>query len=140
MRDLAKLAESVRAIIEATDLPPLPADGSESLELALRHTVLYLQAIVDKLQGTDDHPEHRCERCGGRNLHCWYADSAVWNEVAGDYNILCPICFGELASEKGLAPTAWRLSREGADEYFDARTCYSTQEAQQAAEAAERGE
>ena len=68
-----------------------------------------------KLDGNDDHPENRCGRCGGRNLHNWYADSDVWNRVAGDFSILCPICFSELAQELGVAPTAWRLSIEGDD-------------------------
>jgi hypothetical protein len=67
-----------------------------------------------KLEGTDDHPEHRCERCGGRNT-IWYADSDVWNRISGDWSILCPICFCELGAEAGTAPTAWRLSIEGDD-------------------------
>ena len=44
----------------------------------------------------------------------WYADNDTWNEVTDDMaSIICPICFGEIAKERGLAPTAWRLSREG---------------------------
>lgn len=77
-----------------------------------------LEAEVErlrKLEGTDDHPEHRCERCGGRNIRSWYADSDVWNRVAGDFSILCPICFSELAANAGIRPTAWRLSIEGDD-------------------------
>ncbi len=62
-----------------------------------------------KLEGTDDHPEHRCKRCGGRNI-VWNTDSDLWNRVAGDFSILCPICFCELASEAGIEPVAWRLS------------------------------
>ena len=68
-----------------------------------------------ELEGSDEHPEDRCERCKGRNLHCWYADNDVWNRFAGDYSVLCPICLSELASEAGLAPTAWRLAIEGDD-------------------------
>lgn len=70
---------------------------------------------LQKLEGTDDHPEHRCDRCGGRNIESWYADSDVWNRVAGDFSILCPICFSALAADTGIAPTAWRLSIEGDD-------------------------
>lgn len=62
-----------------------------------------------KLEGTDDHPEHRCDRCGGRNINSWCVDSDIWNQVAGDFSILCPICFSELAAEKGMKST-WRLS------------------------------
>jgi hypothetical protein len=68
-----------------------------------------------KLDGNDDHPENRCDRCGGRNLHNWYDDSDVWNRVTADWSILCPICFSELAREVGVAPAAWRLSIEGDD-------------------------
>ncbi len=69
------------------------------------------------LEGTDDHPEHRCDRCGGRNVRSWYADSDVWNQVAGEYSILCPICFAELAKLAGMRNLTWRLSiRDGAPE------------------------
>jgi len=67
-----------------------------------------------RLKGGTDHPEHRCQRCGGRNISSWYADNPLWNEVVEDEGgILCPICFTELAAAKGISPTAWRLSREG---------------------------
>ena len=76
-----------------------------------------LGAEVERLKrydGNDEHPENRCQRCGGRNLHNWYADSDEWNKVVGDtFGVLCPFCFAELASEVGIAPAAWRLSREG---------------------------
>jgi len=71
---------------------------------------------IDRLTGKDDHPEHRCERCGGRNI-VWYADNAVWNKIVRAHfekePMLCPLCLAELAEEQGDAPTAWRLSREG---------------------------
>ena len=78
-------------------------------------TIKRLRNRLRKLEGTNDHPEHRCERCGGRNMHSWYADSDVWNRVAGEYGVLCPICFSELAEAAGVSPTAWRVSIEGDD-------------------------
>ena len=79
-----------------------------------------LKADNQRLRGSTDHPEHYCHRCSGRNALSWYADSDVWNAVVreGDKDIpeiLCPICFVELAKEKGVNPTAWRLSKEGDD-------------------------
>lgn len=79
-----------------------------------------LEAEVDrlrKLEGTDDHPEHRCDRCGGRNINAWHADSDVWNRVAGEFSILCPICFSELASDASMEFefAIWRLSLDGDD-------------------------
>lgn len=65
-------------------------------------------AQLRKLKGTDDDPEDRCDRCGGRNI-TWYADSALWNRVAGEWSILCPICFAELAAEMNIIPTTWEL-------------------------------
>jgi len=70
------------------------------------------QLLQQKPRGK--HIESTCQRCGGRNLLAWYADNDTWNEVTDDMaSIICPICFGEIAKERGLAPTAWRLSREG---------------------------
>ena len=68
--------------------------------------------------------EFVCERCGGKNLMNWYADNDVWNEVMRNdstinESIVCPICFAELARKKGLAPTAWRLSKDGDDPEVD---------------------
>ncbi len=77
-----------------------------------------LEAEVSRLrnlEGTDDHPEHRCDRCGGRNIRSWYADSDVWNRIAGDFSILCPICFSELAKDAGMEFVIWRLSISGDD-------------------------
>lgn len=69
---------------------------------------------LKRFDGSDDHPEHRCQRCTGRNLSCWFADNDEWNKVVGDdFGILCPNCFNELSALKGIQPTAWRLSREG---------------------------
>jgi hypothetical protein len=39
-----------------------------------------------------EHPEGRCEGCGGPNI-CWWADSELWNSVAERAEILCPLCF-----------------------------------------------
>lgn len=49
-RDLDSLARSTAAIVAGTDLTPLPDDESESLDLALRHAVLYLDAKVKRLR------------------------------------------------------------------------------------------
>lgn len=80
----------------------------------LRKMIREQQAKIDRLQkleGTDDHPEHRCDRCRGRNI-TWYTDSALWNRVARKWGILCPICFVEIAEEMKIIPTAWQLSLE----------------------------
>lgn len=69
---------------------------------------------LKQFDGNDDHPENRCQKCTGRNLHNWYADNDTWNKVVGDkFNQLCPNCFTELAKEVGIDPAAWRLSMEG---------------------------
>jgi hypothetical protein len=58
----------------------------------------------------DIHPESFCHRCRGRNIS-WFAPDYIWVEVMrdGDVNnekwkwneIICPLCFYELAREKG---------------------------------------
>jgi len=66
-----------------------------------------------KLIGNKDHPEHYCHKCNGRNI-IWNVDNKLWNAVMGNHSdILCPICFIELAEAKGIKPAAWRLSCEG---------------------------
>lgn len=64
-----------------------------------------------------NHPEATCRRCGGRNI-AWSAPSPLWNAVmrGGSINgpwqwdeIVCPICFAELAEAAGIA-NVWRLT------------------------------
>jgi len=72
-------------------------------------------AALRELQGDRNHPEHYCHRCGGR-----YADNSLWNRVVEDRGeILCPLCFVELAIAKGVDPTAWRISGEGDSSEID---------------------
>ena len=111
------LAQILAELADDGMIAAIAADLEISQEL-IRGAVELAGGALERLRkfdGNDDHPENRCDRCGGRNLHNWYADSDVWNRVAGNYSILCPICFSELARELGIAPTAWRLSIEGDD-------------------------
>lgn len=57
------------------------------------------------------HPEDRCERCGGQNV-TWFAPSELWNKAHGVYDILCPVCFVNLAEAAGIRPTAWQIGPE----------------------------
>lgn len=66
------------------------------------------------------HPESYCHRCGGPNIWSWHAPSPLWNYVmrgglmsgAEDFNgIVCPICFAELAKQRGI-DSHWRLIAE----------------------------
>lgn len=67
---------------------------------------------IKQLKGDKDHPEYYCHICGGKNI-TWYADNELWNQVVVDIGIICcPLCFVKLAEQKGIKPTAWRLSRE----------------------------
>lgn len=65
------------------------------------------------------HPEATCGRCGGPNV-TWSAPSPLWNAVmrGGSINgaeefdgIVCPVCFAQLAEERGIAKL-WRFSAE----------------------------
>ena len=55
--------------------------------------------------------ESACEACGGPNI-IWFAPNDLWNAYAGNYCILCPICFARRAESGGLRPTAWVLRPE----------------------------
>src|SRR5438445_11119667 len=64
-----------------------------------------------EVAGNKNHPEGICEKCGGPNI-TWYAPNKLWNQYAGNYRILCPICFAKLAESAGCTPTAWKLDIE----------------------------
>lgn len=72
---------------------------------------------LSKLEGADDHPEHRCGRCSGRNI-VWFAPAPLWNAVvrradgSDEWPVLCPICFAQLAEERGHVTSAWELITE----------------------------
>jgi len=76
--------------------------------------------VGPSVEEASGHPEDCCHRCGDKNLKSWYADNDVWNAVMRPGpgpelfdGIVCPICFTEIAAQKGIKPTAgaWRLSR-----------------------------
>ena len=50
-----------------------------------------------------------CDRCGksGANWPRWWADTVLWEQIAGNVNghhhgCFCPTCFTDLAKEKGI--------------------------------------
>jgi len=60
------------------------------------------------------HPEDFCHRCGGRNA-TWFAPSPLWNlavRAKGEPEILCPVCFIQLAEEAGINGMAWKVAPE----------------------------
>lgn len=50
MTVMSALVHSTVDILRKTALPPLPGDGSESLDLAMRHTILWQADKINKLQ------------------------------------------------------------------------------------------
>ncbi len=60
------------------------------------------------------HPEDRCKRCGGKNI-TWFAPNSLWNRAVRAHNepeIVCPICFVELAEAAGIKPASWQVTPE----------------------------
>ena len=59
--------------------------------------------------------EMSCDRCGDHHGVIWFAPSDIWNAVMreGDqgnpdeYPFCCPICFMQLAEERGIDTTGW---------------------------------
>lgn len=93
----------------------LKAEGKDAIKyiVTLRTEIKDLKAELNELHGDKDHPENYCHLCGGKNI-IWYADNELWNEVVDKPELICcPLCFVKLAENKGIVPTAWRLSREG---------------------------
>lgn len=63
--------------------------------------------------GDQEHPEARCDLCGGPNI-TWWADSDRFNTATqglqrGNGHILCPICFvRNFENETGLY-SMWQI-------------------------------
>lgn len=61
-----------------------------------------------------------CERCGRRHGVVWFAPSEVWNAVMregvranpDEFGFCCPICFMQLADERGVGTTIWEVLPE----------------------------
>ena len=59
-----------------------------------------------------------CDRCHRRHDCVWFAPSDVWNRVmrggdqaAGDeFPFCCPICFIQLAEERGVETAGWLVT------------------------------
>jgi hypothetical protein len=62
-------------------------------------------------ESADSHPEGTCERCRLTNV-TWFCQNKLWNKYHGDYDILCPVCFVQLAEIAGAHPTSWELREE----------------------------
>lgn len=71
--------------------------------------------FVDAKRGAD--VEQHCQRCDGPNIS-WGAPSPLWNQVmrGGSINgpwqygeIICPLCFAELAAEQGITGPYWHF-------------------------------
>lgn len=69
------------------------------------------------------HPEDFCGKCGRPNV-VWFAPSPLWNKAVrakGECEILCPVCFVQLAEAAGIPATAWVVMPERPnDDYQDA--------------------
>jgi hypothetical protein len=68
------------------------------------------------------HPEDYCHKCGGPNIS-WYAPSLLWNQFVRAKNepeIICPICFVQLAKASGSDVT-WSLVPDGVTSDYDER-------------------
>jgi hypothetical protein len=84
-----------------------PIDAREILR---RHDE-YRAALARQDTETPEHPEDHCQRCGRANVS-WFAPSPLWNEVmGGEAGIVCPVCFAQLATERGI-DTTWRFEPE----------------------------
>jgi hypothetical protein len=68
------------------------------------------------------HPEDYCHRCSGPNCS-WYAPSLLWNQFVrdrGEPEIICPICFVELAVLGGM-DTTWSMVPDSVTSDYDER-------------------
>lgn len=56
-----------------------------------------------------------CKKCGVRQPLVWHAADEIWEEVSGQYGVLCPSCFDERADKQGIL-LVWKPTVEVRDE------------------------
>ena len=81
-----------------------------------------------RLDGPTSVHAESCQRCSRGNA-TWFAPSALWNAVMRDesgddrYHFVCPLCFVDLAAEKGV-DVIWQFAptTDPDEAAFDAET------------------
>lgn len=94
-------------------------DSDEGYAVGLELAVFCINELLERFalkaetpEPTDEHPEAKCQRCGGPNP-VWFAPNEQWNAVRGDEGgIVCPSCFAAQAEAQGIMPTAWTFAAE----------------------------
>lgn len=74
-----------------------------------------LEQIRRELRG--EHPEDFCKKCGRPNI-VWFGPNAIWNQAvraANEPEILCPVCFVQLAEAVGLGGV-WKVAPKDYDD------------------------
>lgn len=68
----------------------------------------------DPLQPEGEHPEDFCKKCGRPNI-VWFGPNRIWNQAvraANEPEILCPVCFVQLAEAAGFKDV-WEVAPQG---------------------------
>lgn len=79
--------------------------------------------MTESRPGTDEAltGELVCRRCGGSNIWSWHAPAPLWNAVMratgleDKWQIVCPVCFSQLAEDVGYREVVWCLTIEDLD-------------------------
>lgn len=105
---------------DGTDVAPaVHAPFVAAARTAVPELIAEVRRLRAEVAERTEHHERTCRRCNGRNMANgrWAAASPLWNAIMRDgsidgewkYNeIICPLCFAELAEEQGIA-TDWRV-------------------------------
>lgn len=92
-----------------------PPIGEDWLDVSRRlaQEVIRLSSPAPSGERKEEHPEAYCDRCRCPNI-TWFAPSPLWNKaIAGTHHdILCPVCFIQLAEAAGIHTTAWKVTVE----------------------------
>lgn len=89
---------------------PCDLQNSSAID-AERHSSKASEEAPPSASNMRGHPEDFCERCKRPNC-TWFAPSPIWNAAHCEWDILCPICFVQLAEAAGITPTAWQVAPE----------------------------
>lgn len=76
-------------------------DCTRGIYLSRYETGRRIILVADE-QGKKEHPESKCQSCGGFNP-VWSANNELWNKVNGSPDgIICPTCFIKKANDMGF--------------------------------------
>lgn len=111
-------------------MQPKPSSAADSRDLTIgeieeqeawqEHGRERIEQMAAERSAASVRDEMVCDRCERRHGVVWFAPSDIWNAVmrGGDrgkpdeFSFCCPVCFMQLADERGVGNGMWEVRPE----------------------------